>query len=87
MLSEKKELTPEEKDFIQFVRTGKDKLWLENKRLKKALKEASRWLSIVNQCPFNFKCPPGRRYKQGECTDEIAEKCWMEYWIGEEEIT
>ena len=54
-------------------------LWQENKRLKKALKTASRWLSQLNQCPYSFQCP------QGECTDEIAEACFMEYWMSEEE--
>jgi len=56
----------------------------ENKRLKKALKTASRWLSQLNQCPYSFQCPPGKRNKQGECTDEIAEACFMEYWMSEE---
>lgn len=79
-----RELTPEEKEFVKFVKTGKDQLWQENKRLKKALKTASRWLSQLNQCPYSFQCPPGKRNKQGECTDEIVEACFMEFWMSEE---
>lgn len=78
-----RELTAKEKDFINFVTTDKTCLWLENRRLKKALKKAA---EMVNKtyCPYDLRgeadfCAGG----SSGCTFEDGAQCWMEYWMGE----
>lgn len=79
-----RELTPEENEFVKFVKTGKDQLWLENKKLRAALKQAAE-IVAKNYCPANYDCPLEDTECGGgaECTQEIAERCWMEFWMGE----
>jgi hypothetical protein len=57
-----------------------DNAWLENKKLKAALQQAAE-IVAKNYCPANYDCP--LEDSNNECTQERAEKCWMDYWMGE----
>ncbi len=61
-----------------------DNAWLENKKLKAALQQAAE-IVAKNYCPANYDCPLEDTECGGgaECTQEIAERCWMDNWIGE----
>jgi hypothetical protein len=72
------------KDLIGLVRADKADLWDANKKLKAALREAAE-IVAKNYCPADYDCPLEEAAFGGggtECTQERAEKCWIEYWMG-----
>ena len=84
-----RQFTPEEQEYIDFVKADKQELWEENKQLKAALEKAAE-IVAKNFCPANHDCPLeemafGNCEGDPECTQERAEKCWMDYWMGNEE--
>lgn len=78
------ELSAAGKEYIAILKTDKLQLWRENKKLKAALKQAAE-IVAKNYCPGNYDCPLEDTECGGgaECTQEIAERCWMEFWMGE----
>lgn len=79
---------PTKQELIGLVKANKADLWLENKKLKAALQQAAE-IVAKNFCPGNYDCPLEEAAFGGggdtECTQEIAEECWMGYWMGEGE--
>jgi hypothetical protein len=71
------------------VKANKADLWLENKKLKAALQQAAE-IVAKNFCPANYDCPlEEAAFGNGsdtECTQERAERCWMEFWMGDGEV-
>ena len=80
-----RELTPEENEFVKFVKTGKDQLWLENKKLKAALEKAAKIIA-KNICPADYEgynCPL-LADTDIECTQDIAEQCLYKFLLRED---
>lgn len=82
-----REVGSAEIELIGLVRANKADLWLENKKLKAALEDAAE-IVAKNFCPANHDCPLeemafGNCEGDPECTQERAEMCWMEHWMGE----
>ena len=80
---------PTKQELIGMVKANKADLWLENKKLKAALEDAAE-IVAKNFCPANHDCPLeemafGNCEGDPECTQERAERCWMEYWLEEGE--
>ena len=83
----KEQFKPTKQELIDLVRANKANLWMENKKLKAALREAAE-IVAKNFCPAGHDCPLeemafGSCEGDPECTQERAEMCWMEYWMGE----
>ncbi len=77
---------PTKQELIGLVRANKADLWLENKKLKAALKQAAE-IVAKRSCPAGHDCPLeemafGNCEGDPECTQERAEMCWMEFWMG-----
>lgn len=83
-----REVGSAEIELIGLVRANKADLWLENKKLKAALQQAAE-IVAKSYCPADHDCPLEEAAFGGgsdtECTQERAEKCWMEFWMGEDE--
>lgn len=80
----KEQQQPTLQEYAELFRANKADLWLENKKLRAALKQAAE-IVAKNYCPANYDCPLEDTECGGgaECTQEIAERCWMEFWMGE----
>ena len=80
----KEKQQPTQQEYAELYRANKADLWLENKKLRAALKQAAE-IVAKNYCPANHDCPLEDTECGGgaECTQEIAERCWMEFWMGE----
>lgn len=77
----KEQQQPTQQEYAELYRANKADLWLENKKLRASLKQAAE-IVAKNYCPANYDCP--LEDSNNECTQERAEKCWMDYWMGEE---
>lgn len=78
---------PTQQEYIELFRINKADLWLENKKLRAALKQAAE-IVAKSYCPAGHDCPLeemafGNCEGNPECTQERAERCWMEFWMGE----
>jgi hypothetical protein len=80
----KEQQQPTLQEYAELFRANKADLWLENKKLRAALKQAAE-IVAKNYCPADYDCPLEEAAFGGggtECTQERAEKCWIEYWMG-----
>ncbi len=84
------ELSEAGKEYVKIIKSDKLQLWDENKRLKAALRKAAE-IVASSYCPANYDCPlEEAAFGNGsdtECTQERAEMCWMEHWMGEGRTT
>lgn len=75
---------PTQQEYAELFQINKADLWLENKKLKAALQQAAE-IVAKSYCPAGHDCPLEEAAFGGgsdtECTQERAEKCWMDYWM------
>lgn len=66
------------------IKTNKPEIWRENQKLKAALKKAAEFVA-ARDCPADYEgnhCPLLDDLNSNiECTQERAEKCWIDYWM------